>query len=106
MFPKVSSRSLRRDNQEFQLPDLTQLEAETVSIAFQVGEERGHCLRLLEFGRGIIMGFAIDHRSDLSGLRLGRPDMFHKFNHHRIENDPLLIKLETEVGDHKPTYEP
>lgn len=93
MLTKVSPRFLGRDDQEHMLSVFTILAADAVSVALQAGAEASHCLRLLELGRGIIMGLAIDCRSDLSELEMESPDLFERFNRLRIEIDsPLLVE--------------
>lgn len=70
MLPNLSSRSLRREGQEHHLSQFSNLIAESISFTFQAGSEASHCLRLLELVRGIIMGVAIDSKTDLSELQL------------------------------------
>lgn len=95
LLSKVSPRFLRRNDQEHMLSDFTQLIARAVSVALEVRAEASYCLRLLEFGRGIIMGLAIDCRRDLSELRLRHPDVFNKFDLLRNEiNFPLTATQE------------
>lgn len=87
MLPNLSSRSLGRDDQEYRLSKFNKLIAETISITLQAGSEASHCLRLLELGRGIIMGLTIDCRLDLSELQMKHPKQFDKFHRLRIEVD-------------------
>lgn len=92
ILPRVSSRSFERYDQDYHLSGFMGLASVAVSTAFQAGEEAGHCLRLLEFGRGIITGFVIDP-SGLSELQLGHPEMFDKFRRLRGEIDYSLVGL-------------
>lgn len=89
ILPKVSPRILDRVDQQNKLSEFTLLAAATASIALETGATASHCLGLLEFGRGIIMGLAIDCRSDLqvTELRAQNLDLFHKFDRLRIEID-------------------
>lgn len=99
LLPKLSPRSLQRGDQEFHLSSYTQIPAETLSIAFQAGEDAAHCLRLLELGRGIIMGLVIDCRSSFPGLQPKDSELFNKFNRLRTELDcPLSIQGQKSSG--------
>lgn len=86
LLPEVSPRLLGRGDQEHMLSEFNQLAADAISVALQAGRTPSHCLGLLELGRGIIMGFTIDCRSDLSELRLRSLDSFN-----------TLIRLRTEI---------
>lgn len=46
---------------------------------------------MLELGRGVIMGYVIDCRSDLSELQARDPALFSKFSNLRIEIDSPLV---------------
>lgn len=90
--PEVSPQFLGRDDHEHILSEFSQLAAVAISIALQAGSTASHCLSLLELGRGIIMGFTIDCRSDLSELRVKNQDIFDQLNRLRIEIDsPLMV---------------
>lgn len=99
LLPRVSSRSVRRDDQEHSLSEFTGLAADTVAYTLQAGEEASHCLRLLELGRGILMGLVIDCRSDLSKLRLQHPEIYDQFHRLRTEIDSPMVKIEVD-GDY------
>lgn len=101
LLPNVSPRFLERDDQEHTLSDFTRLAADTASVALQAGAEASHCLRLLELGRGIIMGLLIDCRIDLSGSRLQveDPEVFDKFNRLRTQIDSPLVTTSEGLAD-------
>lgn len=109
LLPKVSSRSIGRNDQEYRLSQtaLTRLASDSVSLALQAGEDAYYCLRLFELGRGVIMGLVIDCRSDLSELQEEHPEIFEKFHSLRVEVDSFLgrINLGTVSDVHEPTYE-
>lgn len=90
LLPNVSPQFLRREDQEHMLADFTQLASDAVSAALQAGETAAHCLSLLELGRGIIMGFAIDCRSDLSELKRIDLAAWTSFSQLRTEIDSPL----------------
>lgn len=87
LLPKVSSRSLERDDQQYMLSALNGLAAEAASLALQAGKSGYHAVKLLELSRGIIMGFAIDCRGDLSELKSTNLELFQKFDDLRAEID-------------------
>lgn len=87
MLPRVSPQFLGRDDQQHMLSEFSQLAADACSVALQAGATASHCLSLLELGRGIIMGFSIDCRSDLTDLQTKNSALFDRFNGLRIEID-------------------
>lgn len=91
LLPQLTPQFLARDDQEHMLSGLTQLASEAVSMALQAGATPSHCLGLLELGRGVIMGLAINCRSDVSELQIKYPDICDKFNRLRTEIDTPLI---------------
>lgn len=53
----------------------------------------------MELGRGIIMGLAIDCRSDLSELEKKSPELFGRFRSLRLEIDSPIAKEEQQSGE-------
>ncbi|KAF8544596.1 CHAT domain-containing protein [Trichophaea hybrida] len=94
MMPKVSPRSLGRDDQQHMLSTICNLATDAGSVALQAGEEASHALQLLELGRGIIIGYVIDCRSDLTDLRSTHPDISDKFDSLRFEVDTPIESKE------------
>ncbi|KAL0635469.1 hypothetical protein Q9L58_005600 [Maublancomyces gigas] len=92
MLPAISPQFLGPDDQQHALSEFSPLTADALAAALQVGSDINHCLTLLELGRGIIMGFGIDCRSDLPKLQ-ENSDLFNKFNRLRIEIDTPLAKV-------------
>lgn len=109
--PMIHSRHLSRDDLQFFLSNRvvnhTQIAADAVSIGFQAGEEAAHCVRLLEFGRGVIMGHAIDCRSDVTDLRCKHPGVFDEFHKLRlvIDSPPTRVGMGIEGLDLPPLHE-
>lgn len=68
----------------------TALASNAVSMALQAGAAPSHCIGLLELGRGLIMGLAINCRSDVSELQIKHPDICDRFNRLRIQIDRPL----------------
>lgn len=91
MLSKVSPRSLGQKDQGYMLLDLNGLAAEAASLALEARSTAYHALRLLELSRGIIMGFAIDYRGDLSDLEATDPELSKRFNGLRTEIDTPLL---------------
>lgn len=101
LLPNVSPRFLERDDQEHTLSNYTRLAADAASMALQAGAEASHALRLLELGRGVIMGLLIDCRIDLSESRLQveNPEFFNKFNRLRTQIDSPLATTPEGLAD-------
>lgn len=92
LLPSVSPQYLGRGDHEHILSEFSDLAAIAVSAALQVGLPPYHCLSILEIGRGIIMGFAIDCRSDLSDLKAKSPDDFETLSRLRAEIDSPMVR--------------
>lgn len=101
MLPNVSPRFLERDDQEHTLSEFTRLAADAASVALQTGAEASHCIRLLELGRGVIMGLLIDSRIDISEsqLQMENPAVFNTFNRLRTEIDSPLVTMPEGLPD-------
>lgn len=84
MLPMVP---LPRDGEQNRLVDVAQIPPLAAPAAIQAGEEPAEVLRLLEFGRGVILGSIIGCSSDLSDLKTQHPDLQDKFNDLRIRID-------------------
>lgn len=92
VMPKICLRSLEREDQQHLLSQLSGLASVAASVVIQAEGEASHALKLLEIGRGIITGFIIDYRSDLSELKATDPDLFNTFTRLRTEIDSPLAK--------------
>lgn len=98
LLPMVSPRTLQRDDQQHVLAKFSGLAAEAASFALEAGYPAYEALRLLELGRGMIMSFAIDLRSDFSSLKTTHPDLFRKFNDLRTKINERSPNLEDPSG--------
>ncbi|RPA92813.1 TPR-like protein [Choiromyces venosus 120613-1] len=98
LMPRVNLRSLKRDDQQYILSALSGLAAIASSVALQAGNGAYNSLKLLELGRGVIMGFAIDSRSDISELQADYPHLCDKFDRLRAEIDSPMNEIEREQG--------
>lgn len=72
------------------LSGFTPLVSDAISISLQAGATPLHCLNLLEFGRGVIMGLAINCRSHVSDLKGKYPYIFKMFDLLRTKIDSPL----------------
>lgn len=79
LIPKISLRFLGREDLQHLLSKLHGLPSAAASFALEAGREASHALKLLELGRGIITGFGIDSRSELSELEETHPQLFQSF---------------------------
>lgn len=92
----LNSRSIAmRGEQEPKMALIKELAPNFASVAFLLGEDASYCLRILELGRGVIMGSIIDRRSDLSVLLSKHPQLYAEY--HRIRT--LLDAPISEVND-------
>ncbi|CUS09066.1 unnamed protein product, partial [Tuber aestivum] len=87
LMPSVDLRFLSRDDQQHILSKTFGLASVAASMALQAGIDAYHGLKLLELGRGIIIGFSIDARSEVSDLKTDHPLIFAQFNSLRVEID-------------------
>lgn len=102
--PGVSPRILARQDQQFNLLKFCTIAESTASCALMAGKDAAHALTLLELSRGIIMGFAMDCRGDLSELRITNPKLCDTFTDLRnlIDTPPLNQRndvIDTSSGD-------
>lgn len=109
LVPMLSPRSFQRDDQQKVLSNIYGLAASAASIALEAGLSPYEALRRLELGRGIIMSFTIDLRSDITSLQTSHPNLFREFDDLRNEigkksvdlesMDEAVFSWETESGD-------
>ncbi|KAI5840135.1 CHAT domain-containing protein [Morchella snyderi] len=101
MLPKISLRSLERDDQQQLLSSLYGLSSLAASFALKAGRGAYTTLKLLELGRGIITGFAIDNRSEMADLQTTHPTLYDRLVNLRAEaNTPLPEKSSGVPVDH------
>jgi len=79
LLPQVSTRNLSRDDHQHLLRKLSGVSAFAAAVALQIGEPPSTALALLESGRGIMAGLAIDSQEDVSRLKGERPALFDKY---------------------------
>ncbi|MFJ1549137.1 CHAT domain-containing protein [Streptomyces sp. NPDC088246] len=94
LLPQVSPRRLGRTDQQYALGQFAGLGADAAASALEdpriARKERGvRAARLLEAGRGVLLGHALEIRSDLTALREVRPDLAEAFVQLRDRLDAL-----------------
>ena len=91
--PRVCQRSGRRDDQQYGLSqrEIYGLASMAATAALRTGRSAYQALKLLEFGRGLISGFSIDCRSDLTDLRASYPEYAGMVESLRAEMDSPLV---------------
>jgi hypothetical protein len=95
LLPKIISRSLLRNDQQFVLSQIQGLAADAAALAIRANESANEALRLLELGRGLIASLYIGGRVDVTDLEEAHSDLAKKFRAaqnklDRVEEDILL----------------
>jgi tetratricopeptide (TPR) repeat protein len=86
LLPELASQSLHRTDQQEQLGNFSRLTDDAVALALTAGETTSNggtgaqdyavkALRLVETGRAVILGHALNTRSDLTLLRSTHPEL-------------------------------
>ncbi|RPB11969.1 hypothetical protein P167DRAFT_488503, partial [Morchella conica CCBAS932] len=112
LLPNVSKRSLRRKDQEHHLAKFRDLVVNTIPFLLKAGEDAACCLRILEFGRGVIMGMVMDYRSEtaISKLKEAHPDLFTKFKRlckeidQPLSTEPPMAEMLDQLRDRRSTH--
>lgn len=100
LLPQVSPRVLQRHDQQHNLAKLNGLPGDAAYAALAAGKSAYHALKLLEMSRGVIMGFTIDCRGDLTDLQTASPELFGKFSQLRTEIDsPIPERSSHDLAD-------
>ncbi|CUS09062.1 unnamed protein product, partial [Tuber aestivum] len=99
LMPSADLRFLNRDDQQHILAEFSGLASVAASMALQAGREAYHSLKLLELGRGIIMGLSIDARSEASDLKTDHPLVFAQFDNLRVEIDSPIDRMNCASDD-------
>nr|MDQ3988528.1 CHAT domain-containing protein [Actinomycetota bacterium] len=74
LLPLVAPRNLRRDDLEHQLVDVDRIAADAAASALWAGNAAG-ALEVLEQGRGVLLSYALDSRSELTDLHAAAPEL-------------------------------
>lgn len=103
LLPQTCPQFLQRIDQEHVLTGFEQLASLACSTSIRAGSSASDCLALLELGRGIMIGFAINLRSDLSELQVRDRALYEKFNSQRIKLDSQPVEMNIPLGPHPHT---
>jgi len=87
LLPSISLRWMVEGDQQRVLSQLYGLSSLAASYALKAGKGAFAALRILEFGRGVIMGYGIDQRSDagVEDLRVTQPELAQKLHNLRAQ---------------------
>ncbi|KAI7767199.1 hypothetical protein LZL87_009601 [Fusarium oxysporum] len=85
LLPKVSPRFISHTDKQSLLSSLSGLTSMAASAALSANKGPYEALRLLELGRGLISGFVMDIRTDVSELKLEYPVLAKEFDRLRDE---------------------
>ncbi|QKX53215.1 uncharacterized protein TRUGW13939_00291 [Talaromyces rugulosus] len=85
LLPRVHSRSLDIQDQQYVLSLFSGLATNACSLALQTGEPPGKAVELLERGRGVILSLLMDDRSDVTGLKAVDPTLYTQYEGFRTE---------------------
>ncbi|GKZ75539.1 hypothetical protein AnigIFM56816_000192 [Aspergillus niger] len=83
LLPLVCSRYLSRDDQQHAIAQTAGLAADAGSIFLRLTQP-AKALQLLEFGRGLILGYQIDSRSDPETLYADHPSLAQEYDRLRF----------------------
>ncbi|KAL8634707.1 MAG: hypothetical protein Q9228_007713, partial [Teloschistes exilis] len=90
LLPYVHNESLDHQDQQYVVSHFSGLAAAACSLALQSGNSAEVALKILEQGRGVILGLLMDDRSDTSRLNAAHPQLFAQYETLRIElNKPV-----------------
>jgi len=84
---QVAPRGLSRADQEHELAQLTGLGSRAAACCLEAGQP-ALAVQLLDHGRGVLLGQALDERTDLTALATSRPDLAARFGQLRDQLDP------------------
>jgi tetratricopeptide (TPR) repeat protein len=97
LVPRIVSRHLGRQDQEFALRESAGLGCDAAAMALTAARANrdlssrpvGRSLRLLELGRGVVLGQLLDARDDLADLRARHPRIARRVAELRAELDRI-----------------
>ncbi|KAG4269183.1 hypothetical protein FPRO04_12172 [Fusarium proliferatum] len=99
LLPKVSPRFLSHTDKQSLLSSLSGLTSMAAAAALSANKGPYEALRLLELGRGLISGFVMDVRTDISELKHEYPDLAKKFDRLSDEMGHLQSGIEVSTKE-------
>ena len=94
LIPFVYDRYLSREDQQYAILQISGLASDACSLSIKVGHVH-QGLKQVEFGRGIILGYLIDSRNDLTKLQNDYPHLANEY-------DALRFKAYEDVEEIEP----
>ncbi|KAF3808316.1 hypothetical protein GCG54_00006937 [Colletotrichum gloeosporioides] len=99
LLPRVASRQLSQHDQQHLLSEFSGVVTMAASLALEAGRPPLDAVKLLELGRGIIIGLRSGLRSDVSELREHHPRLAKRFEELRVMLDsPYKDMSDIEAG--------
>jgi tetratricopeptide (TPR) repeat protein len=103
LLPTLCSRFLELDDQQYALEQTASFASEACSLSIKLGNVE-QALERLEFGRGLMLRYIMDSRSDLSALSRTRPELAERYRHLRMrtfrpdpsQEDSLPLRISQE----------
>ncbi|OQD86479.1 hypothetical protein PENSOL_c086G06413, partial [Penicillium solitum] len=92
----VHKRSLTLQDRQYVVSHFSGLATQACSLAIQSRQPLSEALRLLERGRGVILGLLMDDRSDTSELKVAHPDLCAQYESLRLEVNTRLESTESQ----------
>lgn len=78
LLPLICGRHLNRKDQQYAIKETSGVAAMACSLSIKTGRVE-QALQQVEFGRGLILGYLIDNRSDISVLKQADPSLADEF---------------------------
>ena len=79
LLPSISSRMLKRSDQQYNISQVADLTSRTVSLCLELGDDPYDALSILEMGRGFIANLQLEVRSDVSDLEIRHSELGKRF---------------------------
>lgn len=87
LMPLIMSRSLENSDKQWHLTELVGFASDATAAALEAGESPFAALKLLETGRGVIMGSVLGLRSDIDDLQQHHPKLAQEYLMYRDRID-------------------
>ncbi|KAL4746335.1 CHAT domain-containing protein [Aspergillus terricola var. indicus] len=98
LLPLVCTRYLNREDQQHAVSQTTGLAADACSLFLQLGQPE-KALQMLEFGRGLILGYLVDSRNDVDRLQRDHPSLAKEYDQLRFVLSQALDSVHADSRD-------
>ncbi|KAL6229216.1 CHAT domain-containing protein [Aspergillus navahoensis] len=78
LLSQICGRFMKREDQQYAIAQTSGLAADACSVALEAGNVP-RALEVVEFGRGLIMGYLMDARAELGRLRQKHPELAERY---------------------------